>query len=92
VENFVLLHLSLSVLLYVLDRLPKRDNHDLVYNNNKKHFKKDLSSIRKYDDAVEIFIKDCIRTSGFMYDTFENYFEMKLDYMERQLENMEEAE
>ena len=27
-----------------------------------------------------------------MYDTFEIYLDMKLDYMERQLENMEEAE
>ena len=61
-----------------------------VYNKNKRHFKDDLSSIRKYDDAVEIFSKDCIRTSGFMYDTFESYLEMKLDYMERQLKNMEE--
>ena len=61
-----------------------------VYNKNKRHFTDDLSSISKYDDAVEIFIKDCIRTSGFMYDTFENYLEMKLDYMERQLKNMEE--
>jgi hypothetical protein len=61
------------------------------YNhNNKKHFKNDLSSIRKYDDAVEILIKDCIRTSGFMYDTFEMYIDMKLDYMELQLENLEE--
>ena len=61
------------------------------YNhNNKKHFKNDLSSVRKYDDAVEIFIKDCIRTSGFMYDTFEIYLDMKLDYMEQQLENLEE--
>jgi hypothetical protein len=60
------------------------------YNNNKKHFKNDLSSIRKYDDAVEIFIKDCIRTSGFMYDTFENYLDMKLEYMEQQLDKLEE--
>ena len=61
------------------------------YNhNNKKHFKNDLSSIRKYDDAVEILIKDCIRTSGFMYDAFKIYIDMKLDYMELQLENLEE--
>ena len=60
------------------------------YNNNKKHFKNDLSSIRKYDDAVEIFIKDCIRTSGFMYDTFENYLDMKFEYMDRQLDKLEE--
>ena len=49
------------------------------YNTNNRHFKNDLSSIKKYDEATEILIKDCIKRSGFMYDAFENYIDMKLD-------------
>ena len=60
------------------------------YIANNRHFQNDLSSIKKYDEATEILIKDCIKRSGFMYDTFEIYLDMKLDYMERQLENLEE--
>ena len=60
------------------------------YDINKRHFKNDLSSIKKYDEAIEILIKDCIKRSGFMYDTFENYIDMKLDFMELQLDIMEE--
>ena len=62
------------------------------YMTNKRYFKNDLSSIRKHDQAIEIFIKDCIRRSGFMYDTFENYIDMKLRFMELELDIMEEED
>jgi hypothetical protein len=62
------------------------------YIANNRHFKNDISSIRRHDEAIEIFIKDSIRRSGFMYDTFENYIDMKLKFMELELDMMEEED
>ena len=60
-------------------------NFSFEFPGYKKHFIYEITSIRKYDDAVEIFIKDNTKICGFMYDNFSDYLNMKLESIEQKL-------
>jgi hypothetical protein len=60
-------------------------NFSFEFPGYKKHFIYEITSIRKYDDAVEIFIKDNIKIDGFMDDIFSDYLKIKLESIEQKL-------